>query len=421
MCFVRVSRTGPQLPSGPGVRIHGESPLLRIRRDCSLDDTEQGLEAVARGETDLQLPHSLKANAAGAELALVQLIITWARRAGPASRLRLHSASTDEGLQRAFARTLFGLAGLNLAQSVEDRSGDTLDRFALLTLAREFVVTMAERPVTELREFDKSAIPFVCIDNARNYRRPARLYVRGTDRVRDRADFASLVKSCAQLLPLSRRAGLGTILDAAASLLFEAFHNTHDHAQTDFRGDVLRRSIRGLIVGFQYVRLDALGAAGGDSPPLKAYYDAWQPSVPTAQHAQFLELGVFDSGPGLARRWLAAEPDLAERLPEGNDLQIEYSAVTSCLAKGATTKRDNTSGNGLFRIMQVVKRTGGFIRVRTGNMSLIRCFNGDSRQLTPGDLSLVDLTEPTGNPRRRAWAEGTTISVLLPMNRALTS
>jgi hypothetical protein len=393
--------------------------LLRIRRDFSLDELEQGLEAIARGETELQLPHSLKANAAGAELALVQLIITWARRAGLASRLRLHSSSTDEALQRTFARTVFGLVALNLAQSVEDRSGEELDRFALLTLAREFVITMAERPVVALREFDKSATPFVCIDNARNYRRPARLYVRGTDRVRDRADFSSLVKSCAQLLPLSRRAELGTILDAAASLLFEAFLNTHDHAQTDHRGEVLRRSVRGFVIGFQYVRIDALANAGGQSPPLNDYYLAWRPRISTAQYAQFLELGVFDSGPGLARRWLSSDRELAERLPQGGDLEAEYRAVMSCLAKGATTKRDHTSGNGLFRIMQVVKRTGGFIRVRTGNMSLIRCFDDSASPLTPDDLRLVDLTEPTGEPRRRAWAEGTTISVLLPMNRAM--
>jgi hypothetical protein len=393
--------------------------LLRIRRDFSLDEFENGLEAIARGETELQLPHSLKANAAGAELALVQLIITWARSAGLASKLRLHSASADEVMQRTFARTVFGLVALNLGQSVEDRSGEELDRFALLTLAREFVITMAERPVIALREFDKSATPFVCIDNARNYRRPARLYVRGTDRVRDRADFGSLVKSCASLLPLSRRPELGTILDAAASLLFEAFHNTHDHAQTDHRGEVLRRSVRGFVVGFQYVRIDALADAGGVSPPLRDYYRAWRPRVPTAQYAQFLELGVFDSGPGLARRWLSSDRQLTERLPQGEDLEAEYRAVLSCLAKGATTKRDHTSGNGLFRIMQVVKRTGGFIRVRTGNMSLIRCFDDSARPLTPDDLRLVDLTEPTGEPRRWAWAEGTTISVLLPMNRAM--
>ncbi len=333
--------------------------------------------------------------------------------------MRLHSSSTDEALQRTFARTVFGLVALNLAQSVEDRSGEELDRFALLTLAREFVITMAERPVIALREFDKSATPFVCIDNARNYRRPARLYVRGTDRVRDRADFGSLVKSCAQLLPLSRRAELGTILDAAASLLFEAFLNTHDHAQTDHRGEVLRRSVRGFVIGFQYVRIDALADAGGESPPLNDYYLAWRPRISTAQYAQFLELGVFDSGPGLARRWLSSDRELAERLPQGGDLEAEYRAVMSCLVKGATTKRDHTSGNGLFRIMQVVKRTGGFIRVRTGNMSLIRCFDDSASPLTPDDLRLVDLTEPTGEPRRRAWAEGTTISVLLPMNRAM--
>jgi hypothetical protein len=320
--------------------------LLRIRRDFSLDELENGLEAIGRGETELQLPHSLKANAAGAELALVQLIITWARRAGLASRLRLHSASADEAMQRTFARTVSGLVALNLGQSVEDRSGEELDRFALLTLAREFVITMAERPVIALREFDKSATPFVCIDNARNYRRPARLYVRGTDRVRDRADFGSLVKSCASLLPLTRRPELGTILDAAASLLFEAFHNTHDHAQTDHRGEVLRRSVRGFVVGFQYVRIEALADAGGVSPPLRDYYRAWRPRVPTAQHAQFLELGVFDSGPGLARRWLSSDRQLTERLPQGRTWKLNIGRCCRVSPRGRRRSATTRAGTG---------------------------------------------------------------------------
>ena len=395
--------------------------MLRINRDFSLDDLEQALEAVAHGERVLQLPHSIKANAAGTETALIQLIVTWARKAGERSVLRLYSEPEDEEGQRAFAETAFGLTALNLAHTVQSRSGEELERFALLTLAREYVIAMAERPVGALREFDKTSIPFVCIDNARNYRRPARLYKRGTDRVRDRSDFTSLVKSCARELPFLRRQGLEGILEPAASLLFEAFHNTHDHAQTDYRGDVLRRSVRGFSVSFRYVRLDVLAGMGGDSSSLTEYFEDWRPSVPTARHAQFLELGIFDSGPGLARRWLSYDQELARRLPNGNDLAAEYRAVLDCFEKGATTKASGTSGNGLFRIMQVVKKTGGFIRVRSGSLSLLKSFGASGTSLLPEDLLLVDLATGTVQLERKPWAEGTTIAVLLPMNRAMAS
>lgn len=393
--------------------------LLRINRDFSLDQLERGLEALAAGECTLQLPHSITANAAGTETALLQLIITWARRAAADATLKLHSKSDDDDGKRAFAQTAFGLTALNMASAVEDRSGQPLDRYSLLTLARDYVIAMAEKPITALREFNKASFSFLCVDNARNYRRPIRLYVPGTDRVRDRSDFASLVKSCASQFPGTQRLAGSETLEAAASLLFEAFQNTHDHAQTDFRGDVLRRSVRGVIISFRFVRLDALSRAGGASVPLQEYYAGWKPSVPIAKHAQFLELGIFDGGPGLARRWLSHNEPLARDIHCGNHLSDEYKAVLGCLEKGASTKSGSTSGNGLYRIMQVVKRTGGFIRIRTGNLSLVKPFDDSGTSLLPDDLRLLDLMTGTQALERRAWSEGTTISVLLPTNRAM--
>ncbi len=405
--------------AGIGLSRGKGAALLRITRDFSLDKLERGLEAIAAGEGTLQLPHWITANAAGTETALLQLIITWARGAANDATLRLYSKFDDEEGQRAFAQTAFGLTALNMASAVEDQSGQQLDRYLLLTLARDYVIAMAEKPIAALREFNKASLSFLCVDNARNYRRPARLYVPSTDRVRDRSDFASLVKACASQLPGTQRLGGREILEAAASLLVEAFQNTHDHAQTDFRGDVLRRSVRGVIISFRFVRLEALGHAGGASALLQGYYAGWKPSVPTAKHAQFLELGIFDSGPGLARRWLSYNESLAQSIPGGNHLSDEYDAVVGCLEKGASTKSGSTSGNGLYRIMQVVKRTGGFIRIRTGNLSLVKPFDDSGASLAPDDLRLLDLMTGTQTLERRAWSEGTTISVLLPTNRAI--
>lgn len=393
--------------------------MLRIERDFSLDQVERALQAVVQGETALQLPHSIKTNAAGTEVALLQLIISWARRAPEHSTLRLHSKADDVRGQESFARTPFGLTALTMARVVQSQSGDELDRYGLLLMARDYVVAMAEKPLAVLREYDKSTFPFLCIDNAREYRRPKRFYIPGTDRVRERPDFASLIKSCASLLPVHRKLRHPEIFEAAASLLYEAFQNTHDHAQTDYRGNILRRSVRGLLLNFQYVRLDALAQAGGASAPLQSYYRNWRPDIASAQHAQFLEIAIFDSGPGLARRWLKAEPALAGRLPEGNAIEDEYRAVIQCLHKGATTKAGSTSGYGLFRIMHVVKRMGGLVRIRTGNLSLVKTFDGRDAPLTSEDLQLEDLERGGYDIARRAWAEGTSLSVLLPTNRAV--
>lgn len=384
----------------------------------TLDDIEEGLALLYAGEREVQLPHSIKSNAAGTETALVQLIITWARTGGEGARLRLYSTPDDNAGQQNFAHTVWGLTALNMAHNVAARSGEELDRFALLTLAREYVIAMAEKPISVLKQFDQKSLPFLCIDNARNYRRPSRLYVPGTDRVRGRSDFVSLVKSCASSLPGTRRIRHSD-LEASGSLLYEAFQNTHDHAQTSFSGELLRRSVRGLIISFRYVHLNILAKAGGGSVPLSHYFADWRPAIAHAKHAQFLELGIFDSGPGLARRWLSNDHDLAQSIPAGNNLGEEYEAIAACLRKGATTKPGHTSGNGLFRIMQVVKRLGGFIRVRTGNLSLVKPFGDSGTPLEAGDLQLLDTETGTSVVKKRAWVEGTSISVLLPTNRAM--
>lgn len=393
--------------------------VLRIEREFSLDDFERSLDVVNRGEFVLQLPHVIKTNAVGAEVALLQLIISWARKDPEQALLRLYSKTDDGERQAAFAQTPFGLAALVMARRVQSVSGDNIDRYKILLMARSYVVAMAERPLSVLREYNKSTLAFLCIDNAREYRRPARFYIPGTDKVRQRSDFTSLIRSCAALLPASRRIMRHDIFDSAGSLLYEAFQNTHDHAQTDEIGNVLRHSVRGLLLNFQYVRIDGLVQAAGDSAPLQTYYREWQPDIDTARHAQFLEIAVFDSGPGMARRWLATQTELAARLPRGGYLDEEYRAVTQCLHKGSTTKSGSTSGNGLFRIMHVIKRMGGVIRIRTGSLSLVKAFSGTSAPLTDDDLDLEDLRNGIARIEKRAWSEGTAISVLLPINRAV--
>ena len=69
--------------------------------------------------------------------------------------------------------------------------------------------------------------------------------------------------------------------------------------------------------------------------------------------------------------------------------------------------------------MQGVKRTGGFILIRTGNLALIKAFDNSGSAITPDDLRLLDMQSGTQDVVRRPWSEGTTISVLLPTNRAM--
>jgi hypothetical protein len=395
--------------------------MLQIEKSFSLDEFELGLQAVAAGETVLQIPHQLKANAVGSLAALMQLVVTWSRQAGESSRLRLHARAADDPALTNFAHTPFGVVAINMTKAIKLADGRSIERRDALLKARDYVLTMHAGALGKLREFDKSALSIICIDNAVEYRRPVRLYVPGTNQVRSRKDFESLIHGCLETL----RPSLGLTerrskIEAIAALVHEAFQNTDDHAQTDFNGVRLSRSSRGIIIGFRYVPIEQLLGMAGAHAPLREYFANWRP-LGSSKHAQFVEVSVFDSGPGLAQNWLAKTDRLSGGIIADNvSLDQEYKAVRGCLRKGGTTKTGGTSGNGLFRIMGVAKRSGGFVRIRTGRLSLVKAFDGQgSNRITEDDLVMDDMVTGGLPVGARAWADGTVITAMLPLNRAV--
>lgn len=398
--------------------------MLRLRTHFTLDDFEDGANYIALGENNIMVPNKIKANAVGGLAALIQLIITWSRTNREKGKLKIYATDySGESIER-FARTPFGLISLIMAHEINFVNGDAVNRTAALEKSREYVVAMHEGSLKYLRNISKTTIPIICIDSAREFRRPRRLYIPGSDKVRDLGDFQNLLHECADaILPLHRRLDRTREIYPAASLLFEAFQNTDDHAQVDFRGDRFRRSVRGVLVGYQYVEISALKEMAGAHEPLQRYFQHWRPDRPNARHAQFLELSVFDSGSGLAQKWLGKRDEDFSGIREGGvPLSAEYRAVIECLRKGGTTKGGDTSGNGLFRIMQVVKRAGGFIRIRTGRTALIKAFGVDPHARPSEEDLMMEDAMIGGIPCvPRPWADGTVITVLLPLNRSIAS
>ncbi|MBU8546125.1 MULTISPECIES: hypothetical protein [Roseomonadaceae] len=402
------------------MRITG-SLMLSINKDFSLDEFEAGLSRIALGEPELRIPNKVKASAVGSLAALIQLIITWAVRGEEDSRLRIHAQRVDDVAFHNFANTPFGVVALNMAGKVALSGGEAVGRREALLQTRDYVLAMHGGALDKLRDIDKSAIPIVCVDNAQEYRRPIRLYVPGTVDVRSARDFEALIGSCLRTL----RPGMPTVersgtLGAIAALVQEAFKNTDDHARTDFREVRLRRSTRGILVGYRYLAVDQLQGMAGAHGPLRAHFGGWAPRG-GARHAQFVEVSVFDSGPGLAQNWLAKTVGLDKGIiADSVPLEVEYQAVGACLRKGGTTKSDLTSGIGLFRIMDVAKRTGGFVRIRSGRLSLIKAFDGSGLgQPTEEDLAMEDMVRGGRPSVPQAWAEGTVITAMLPLNREL--
>jgi hypothetical protein len=353
---------------------------------------------------------------------MAQLIISWARKPGPQRDLELHAKGVDDPALANFACSVTGLTALNFATQIHTvQERHALERGQAMRLTVPFLDAMDAQSLDPIRIFDKTTVALLCVDNSRDYRRPIRLY-QSPDRVRDRSDLSHLLRTCLRaIVPEVRQNRINEgLLEAAGRLVFEAFSNTHEHAQSDFRGDRLRRSVRGLLIGYRYFPQEDLGASAGSHLVLKRHFEAWRPDQPGARNAQYLDISVFDSGSGLAQTWLGRKGRLTDGiLIDGVSLEEEFEAVLDCLRKGGTTKSGNASGNGLYRIMEVVRHAGGFIRIRSGRLSVGRAFGVLEPPLDPANIQVEDLIGG-GRPRVvRPWAEGTTVSVLLPLNRAV--
>src|SRR5690606_12025835 len=99
-------------------------------------------------------------------------------------------------------------------------------------------------------------------------------------------------------------------------------------------------------------------------------------------YAQFLEISVFDTGPGLAARWLADTGRVADI--NKLSLKCELDVVTECFKKHTTTKPTHYSGQGLTLALNAMRRLKAFMTLRTGRVSLYQDFSrSDTDEFRP--------------------------------------
>lgn len=236
----------------------------------------------------------------------------------------------------------------------------------------------------------------------------------------DDYDFVvkGLIRSVAnghQLLKLS---------DSVSTIFHELFKNTHDHARIGIDGRIIGDSVRSIYA--RYYPESKLGhitqkisSSSERVSPLDWYIQTIMKDKSLGVNG-FLELSVFDMGPGLAAKWLSkSELDCGGK--------EQYDAVISCLGKGNSSVQRNGRGFGLWNVLQALKSQKGFIRIRTNKVHAYRQYamlsdlgmtehvsGGKSIKEVLYDWKRIHVTSPSDYPT----TEGTLISVLLPLGDA---
>jgi hypothetical protein len=194
--------------------------------------------------------------------------------------------------------------------------------------------------------------------------------------------------------------------EAVGSLLHEVFENTDEHATRDIEGNILKKSVRGFFVRRHWLSPTEIEKLTDGYPPLRAFCE----SIPALADAkrQLIEVSVFDSGPGLAQR-------LRRKSLSALSTKEEFDAVQDCFRAGVTTKTHSGHGIGLQYVVRLLQQKKGFMRVRTGRLSL---FADLSSVMGAEEEHMPKLRDASGSDLRRVGkVRGTLLTFLIPLVR----
>lgn len=215
---------------------------------------------------------------------------------------------------------------------------------------------------------------------------------------------------------------------ALPTILHELFKNTHDHARSAADGATLKFSMRG--VSCQYYALSSSDSAMRTSASdvldpasvyVREFLDARRRGdsfgLQSRRIEGFLELSIFDSGPGLVGKILKRDP--SDISPSA---QLEI--VRECMKKGFSSTDNELRGYGLSKVLSRLRRSRGFIRIRTNGVSGYRSFArfvglGHGPNAERPDVRLLDW-KTLYAPKQSAYRQlrGTVITVMIPMGEA---
>lgn len=377
---------------------------MRIPVQASVANIERALReaAAAPGDEPFSLPMNLRHLGCGGEAALSQLLVTWAQPRPPVT-LETY-AQTQEQIEE-LVRRLPGLTGVLCAAVVMGggETGDVTRQVRTAALTR-LATLLSGRPKAAYRG---SSVEVVCADHlGRNA--PYLLYHAENGqapRLRPRHSFASLASwLLRQTVPDAYQHQIAPQMpDALGGMMFELFKNTEDHGQVDAFGNILSMSIRAIKTVHHAIEPERLVQIVADYPPLAHYCQSLEPAEGAVQTHLF-ELSILDSGPGFA----------VSRTGRGLleiDLEEEEAAVRDCFTT-FSAKGGSRFGQGLPHVLRVLREERGFLRLRTGRLSIHADFSDGNAEDGPAALRVF---RPENEPL--APVAGSLLTVLLPLRR----
>ncbi|QJX09341.1 hypothetical protein RLCC275e_29075 (plasmid) [Rhizobium brockwellii] len=377
----------------------------RLAQSAVYDRLESVLGLVNERSSSLTVPNKWPFEArAGGSVSGAQLAITWSRRNEPSATLHLNGDVDPEHAAETLLDRTYGLIAASFADRIIGRDGKRDVTAGMLRLVSKRLNKLYTGTFDQI--IHGQSLPLVSIDHLERDGPNPFLYHPRTGEVL--GDFTGLVRQALVRLIKRNRLRMEDVdAELLASLFRELFSNTHLHARTDLEGALYRRSARGIVFALRPVDIPHEAFSAGLSA-LREYIESME-RLAARPRVEFLEVSVFDSGPGLAARAFGAP--IPDEMPIGG----EYELVHKCFLKSITTVPNPSHGWGLPRVMHALKSAGGFMRLRTGRLSLCKWFPPGMTEprVTDDDLRFLDIDG--GSPEQHARVEGAVFTILIPI------
>lgn len=389
--------------------------MLEVQSSFDLNAVEKYHRRLAEHSTDTQLriPTDLGLWRVGSYAALIHFVTNWAVRFEIPSVV-LYANTMEQALSQTqnLGKTHHGVVAILGASDI------------LLANKKPLPPEMCRMLIDDIMEFTYPpaktrlaratmlpgiwrgrSVLFLCTYK-RNQEFPPHLYHVSEHKkpeVKDPLDFRSLISRVIEALRQHHQSLTnppGNIQTQVGEIIHELFKNTDEHARYDVKGDRISNAIRGISAAL-HINLGksilGLSQEPNDSP-IKEYFTRFESSG-NYTNQSYLELNVFDNGPGLGEKWVGKPV---------SDLTVneEWSAVQSCWGKGATTSDRLNKGYGLYRVASTLSDCRGFLRIRTGRFSLYRDFSTH-----PFPDSSIDPAEDLFSPKKLTMMDSITRSV----------
>jgi len=402
--------------------------MIILPRQTTFAGLEHFLHEVRQSPSqDLKLPLQVSHGGAfGFSAVAIQALATWSRLHEGKRRIQMAPNFADDTSTQARASgSLHVMTGMYFAQEVV-AGGRTFTRTEALDAVAPRVFAMQDYQYQNTLRGPNVAL--CCFEGARleflhSLYTTARRGTPESTTVRSASEFTSIlprmIEACsegaASLLTESQ-------LLALAQLVHQLFKNADVHSAADSEGRIYGAGVRGIQVREVRIADEAtLSSFVSDDRALHAYLTKlvrrpWirengvhgvKSRLEVRPSLSFIEINVFDTGPGLALRWLSRHKNIS--CYTDVDREVELQAVKACFQLHATTHSAAMKGDGLPIAIGAMRQLRAFMFLRTGRLALFQDFSS-------GEHSEFQPRHRFGQ-RHLAEAAGATYSICFPLAR----